>query len=324
MIGKGFVCAVMVAVMLAAPALAASERDRSDCQGSEPTRMISGCTRVIEDMGEAPRQRALALYMRGLAYIARGDADRAIADYDESIRLDPRNGLTFNERGLAFGTKGNLDRAVADFDRAIELHPGHGDIHYNRGKALLRADEIDRAIADFDQAIKLGPTSLIATATNDVITKLTVARIKSDYFHIRAHAKFLQGRYADAASDYAQVVALRRDDPYPALQLHLSRARSGQSGGIAELQAARSAIKQGEWPYPVVELLLNRKTAMEALALAKTPDQRCEAHYYIGEWNLVRADNGAAEMALQTAAATCAKDFSEYQLAQAELRRLRR
>lgn len=310
--------------MLAAPALAASERDRSDCQGTDPARMIRGCSRVIEDKGEAPQQRALALYMRGIANMARGDADRALADFDESIRLDPSNGLTFNERGTAFETKGDIDRAIADFDQAIELRPGNADIHYNRGKALLRADEIDRAIADFDQAIKLGSTSIVATAGNDAIAKLTAARIKSDYFHIRAHATFLQGKYADAASDYAEVVALRRDDPYPALQLHLARRRSGQSGGIAELQAGELAIKQGEWPYPVVELLLSRKTVMETLAAAVTPDQRCEAQYYVGEWNLVRGDNMAAETALETAANSCAKQLAEYQLAQSELKRIRR
>ncbi len=322
--GKSFICAITGAAMLAAPALAASERDWSDCQGADPTRMITGCSRVIEDKGEAAKQRAAALYMRGIAYIARGDVDRALVDYDEAIRLDPGNGLTFNERGLAFEAKGDLDRAIAEFDRAVELRPGNADIHYNRGKALLRVDEIDRAIADFDQAIKLGTASIVATAASDAITKLTAARIKSDYFHIRAHARFVQGKYADAASDYAEVVALRRDDPYPALQLHLARARSGQSGGIAELQAAKSAIKPGEWPYPVVELLLNRKTAMETLAAALTPDQRCEAQYYVGEYNLLRGDIMAAETALETAAHSCTTEFTEYQLARSELKRLRR
>jgi lipoprotein NlpI len=312
------------AMLLPVAALAASERDRANCQGSDPSRMVGACTRVIEDMGEAPDQRALALIMRGLAYVAKGDTDRAIADYDEAIRLDPRNALTFNERGLAFETKGDLERAITDFDRAVELRPGTGDVHYNRGRALLKSDAIERSIADFDEAIRLGPAGAVATATNDRIAKLTADRIRSDYFHARGQANFLLGRYADAAADYARVVAFRREDPYPAFQLHLARARSGQSGAISELQAARSAVRPGDWPAPVVELLLDRKTSMETLAAAKTPDQRCEAQYYIGEWSLVRADVGAAETALQAAASACPKEFTEYQLARYELKHLRK
>ena len=86
--------------------------------------MIRGCTQVIEDASESDSNRALALY-RGLAYVARGDNDRAITDYNEAIRLNPTNGLTFNERGLAYKAKGDVDRAIADYDQAIQIGRAH-------------------------------------------------------------------------------------------------------------------------------------------------------------------------------------------------------
>ena len=36
---------------------------------------------------------ALAYNDRGLAYGARGDVEKALADFDQSIKLDPRNAL---------------------------------------------------------------------------------------------------------------------------------------------------------------------------------------------------------------------------------------
>jgi tetratricopeptide (TPR) repeat protein len=45
-----------------------------------------------------------------------GDYARAIADYDEAIRLDPKNFGAYYRRG-AYANKGELDRAIADSDR---------------------------------------------------------------------------------------------------------------------------------------------------------------------------------------------------------------
>ena len=160
--------------------------------------MIRGCTQVIEDASESNSNRALALYMRGLAYVARGDNDRAITDYNEAIRLNPTNGLTFNERGLAYKAKGDVDRAIADLNEAIRLNSGNADIHYNRGHMLMEKGDLDRAIADFDEAIRLGPNSIIAIVKDDAITRLTIDRIKANYFGIRGQAKFLLTSFADA------------------------------------------------------------------------------------------------------------------------------
>jgi len=104
------ICTVLAAIVLSSPATTASERDRDDCSGNDPALMIRGCTQVIEDASESDSNRALALHMRGLAYVARGDNDRAITDYNEAIRLNPTYGLTFNERGLAYKAKGDVDR----------------------------------------------------------------------------------------------------------------------------------------------------------------------------------------------------------------------
>ncbi len=59
---------------------------------------------------------------RGLSYAENSDYDRAIADYNEAIRLKPQaNFLT--DRGDSYNLKGDLDRAIADYDRAVALNP---------------------------------------------------------------------------------------------------------------------------------------------------------------------------------------------------------
>ncbi len=53
----------------------------------------------------------------------KGDYDRAIADFTEAIRLDPKLGSAFSNRGLAYEKKGGFDRAIADFQSGHQAEP---------------------------------------------------------------------------------------------------------------------------------------------------------------------------------------------------------
>ncbi len=92
-----------------------------------------------------------------LAYAAKRDYDRAIADYDKAIELDPANALAYNNRGRAYADKGDHDRAIADYDKAIQLDPKFAQRLQRRGNAYFAKGDYDRAIADYDEAIKLDP-----------------------------------------------------------------------------------------------------------------------------------------------------------------------
>jgi tetratricopeptide (TPR) repeat protein len=50
---------------------------------------------------------------------------------------------------------GDLDRALADFDQAILLDPSSKSAYINRSIVLYRKAEIDRAFADVAQASRI-------------------------------------------------------------------------------------------------------------------------------------------------------------------------
>ena len=102
----------------------------------------------------APRPSSIA----ASAYRDKGDNDRAIADYNEAIRLDPKDATAYNNRGYRLSAnKGDNDRAIADYDEAIRLDPKYAMAFLGRGIAYRAKGDLDRAIADYSEAIRLDP-----------------------------------------------------------------------------------------------------------------------------------------------------------------------
>ena len=118
---------------------------------------INSCSSIIQSGRETGRNLAVAYYSRGLAYYDKGDDDRAIAEYNEAIRLDPKFAYAYSSRGLTYDHKGDLERASPDYDEAIRLDPKYAQALFNRGNAYYQKGDDDRAIADYNEAIRLSP-----------------------------------------------------------------------------------------------------------------------------------------------------------------------
>ena len=54
-------------------------------------------------------------FQSGAAAAQAGDHDKAIADFSEAIRLDPKRADAYYGRGTAYGHKGEYDKAIADY-----------------------------------------------------------------------------------------------------------------------------------------------------------------------------------------------------------------
>jgi tetratricopeptide (TPR) repeat protein len=61
--------------------------------------------------------------LRADAYKEKGDYDRALADYDQAIELNPENVRAYTGRGDLFERIGDRTRAIADFTKALALNP---------------------------------------------------------------------------------------------------------------------------------------------------------------------------------------------------------
>jgi rhomboid protease GluP len=102
----------------------------------------------------------------------------------------------------------------------------------------------------------------------------------------------------------------------------LALGRLGQDS-TAELSAKAVWLKAQDWPAPVIDFYLGRRSVEDMRAAGTSPAQRCEAEFYAGEWRLLHGDGRDARASLQAAARLCAKSSKEYVAATAELKRLK-
>lgn len=109
---------------------------------------------------EALDRRSLAgTYVnRGIVYMNRRDFDRALADFDTAIRLEPALAEGHINRGAALLSRNDYAAAITAIDHGLELTPEQpARAYYNRGVAHEELGQIADAYRDYRRASELAP-----------------------------------------------------------------------------------------------------------------------------------------------------------------------
>lgn len=122
----------------------------ADVKAFLETRMFS---RPISKETSIPHAKA------GFKYLQKREYPKAIAEFDEAIRLDSKYIEAYYGRGRAYSGSNNPDRAMTDYSQVIlflgEDDPDRISSLILRGEAKIKKSDLDGAIQDLTEAIRL-------------------------------------------------------------------------------------------------------------------------------------------------------------------------
>jgi lipoprotein NlpI len=136
-----------------------------------PDLQIVGCTAAIQTGGYSATILATAYKIRGRAYAAKKDYDRAIVDFTKAIRIAPELAGSYNDRGFVYNLEGAYDRGIADYTEDIRLFPKSAYDYYERGVAHLYAGAPSKALADLKRMRALRPDDAYTILWLDIVSK---------------------------------------------------------------------------------------------------------------------------------------------------------
>src|SRR6185437_5679661 len=134
------------------------ELDPLDWSSIDPEKVVEECTLALAKKPKLKEDQLFRIYfLRGIALNFDGKADGAIRDLTEALNLHPNDYRALRSRGQIYGILRQQDKARADFEKIVKLQPTSG-IGY-AGLALCSTDigDIDSGKKFAEKAIALDP-----------------------------------------------------------------------------------------------------------------------------------------------------------------------
>jgi len=103
-------------------------------------------------------EEARKCFYRGCTYIQQNkdyDRDLAINYFTQAIQLNPNHGDAYLFRAGEYKEKGDYDKAIADYNEMVRIAP---EIYiYERGCLYEEIGDFRKAIADFEETLRFNP-----------------------------------------------------------------------------------------------------------------------------------------------------------------------
>jgi tetratricopeptide (TPR) repeat protein len=188
------------------PAAALMDEARAAEKAKNYQRAIDLYSSGIDNKTIPDAVRRKLLVARAITYEENQQYDRAEADYNATLKIEPLDPDYYAKRGVFLTRRTRYDDALADFAEGARLDPENGVFRFGEGEVYYERGEYKRAIEHFTEAIRLGPAVTM-------------------FYAFRAGAYGRLRMYREARADYGKALQIGDwvPDPERTARLHLGR-----------------------------------------------------------------------------------------------------
>lgn len=179
---------------------------------------------VSNSSSATPFQQAENYLERGKNYAAKGNYKSAVADYNESIKINPANGIAYYHRAKALEELGEIDKAISDYGSMIAFKTDLRKAYYNRGTLFMDKNSFYLAIEDFNKSLTIDPKYAHA-------------------YYNRGLSYYNLNNFDKAIADYSQVIYVNNQNADAYYGRSLCYCQKGQTA--LALKDQEQAIKLG-------------------------------------------------------------------------------
>lgn len=183
-------------------------------------RAVDLYTQGIEEGAFDAKARRDLIRQRAFAYEDLHQYDRADADYNAMLAIEPLDPDVYAKRGFYLIRRERYDEALADFRKGGELVQSDGGFPYGEGQTYEKLGQHEKAVERYTEAIRRN-----ATVTT--------------YYRERGSAYNYLGKFQEALADYDKALELGYAFPFPR---ETSYSNLGRSYALLRLKQYRRAI----------------------------------------------------------------------------------
>ena len=212
-------------------------------------------------------------YDKGEKKVSENEYDRALEDFNISIKMNPKNAKVYINRANIYGLKKLFDLALNDYSKAIELDKTDPQTFFNRGITHSIMKQFDKAAQDFTTALTMQPGFKAAKqnrayayadngdyqkATDDLNELIRAEPANPTYYFYRGFSYFKLDNMQAALED--NNAAIKFDPGYSAA--YFNRSVINKAFGKYK-EALADATKAQSLGYPVNNNYLNELKSLQ-------------------------------------------------------------
>ncbi|SDF28153.1 tetratricopeptide repeat protein [Sporolituus thermophilus] len=175
------------------------------------------------------REYAAAIYgSRAWHCLKNGLWEKALADFNSALALEPRNRLWLMGRGCSYAEAGQYPQAILDYSQVLQHNATDALAYYYRAGAYERMGALEEALSDIDKAIQLsGKDYKFYQLAGDIQARrehyadaarfyelaLASGGVTGEIYNSLAYAYFHQGQVIEAISKVNKAIETEPDNP---------------------------------------------------------------------------------------------------------------